>query len=247
MGITILVFRWRQVKNLNLKPYLFPLLVLGFIILVSAVFLFPRINDIYRIQRQISSEKETLARLTQKVADLKGIDQVEQSDKVETLVRALPPEKNVPGIIVTLKTIARDLGVEINNLTIGPSEISSEAAKISSLKKSDLNSLDLKLSLSGDADKMKDFFDRVEFVAPLMRVEKISLSVTGELNLTANLNLMAYSLPLPETLGAVESPLPLISKAEEEAFQRISAYQPVALPEDLLPPVQSGKENPFSF
>lgn len=234
-------------KNLNLKLFFFPLVVLGLIVLVSVVFLSPKAVEIIRIQRQISSERKTLAKLTKKIAELEGIDKVELANKVESLVQTLPPEKDVPAVIVTLKTISRDLGVEIIGINVSPGEISSEAAQVRTEEKFGLPILAIKLGLTGEMDKIKAFLDRVEFIAPLMRIEKISISRTRELKIAANLDLQTFFLPFPQTLGAAETPLSVISQTEESVYQKVSLYQPVASPENLLPVVQSGKENPFAY
>lgn len=234
-------------KNLKNKAYFIPVIVLAFIILMSVFFLSPRLLEIGSINRKLSTDKKTLAKLTQKVANLEGIDTVELSSKVDETFKVLPTEKEVPNVLITLKALTEEVGISLKGIELNPGEISTASAISKNIQKAGLPSLTLGITVSGDKDKIKAFLDKLNTVAPLMRIEKLSFSQSKEFTTTSGLVLNTFFLSLPESMGPVEVPLPVITKQEEETFRKLTEYHPVKASETILSPVQSGKENPFSL
>ncbi len=97
----------------------------------------------------------------------------------------------------------------------------------------------------GTMEVIKNFLDRFDAATPIMQIEEVSLSYEeGEWQGKISLN--SFYLPLPKTLGVMETPLVKITPDEEIVYKRIEKFRSAVI-EETLPPVRSGKEDLFSF
>lgn len=224
----------------NLAEYKFlllPILLIVAIFSTSLVFLKPKISEILEIQKKISQDRKKLTLMTPKVAALEGLNEVELSAKAELSLKALPSEKDIPNILLTLKTLGSQAGINLKQIQVDPGKLSPVE---------EMPPLTFSLMVEGEEEKIRTFLERAELTFPLMKVEKISISAQGESPDEASLSLNVFFLPLPQTFGAVESSLPVISPQEDEAYQLLSKFKPVLSDESYFT-VQTGKENPFAF
>jgi Tfp pilus assembly protein PilO len=228
------------------RPFFFPLLIGLVILFLTITLLIPKITQIFEVRQSLSKEKARLAKLTQKLADLEGLDDNELATKATLMVVALPAEKDVPLILATLSSLGREAGMGIESVKVSPGELSTESGKIKKKgKEEETPTLPFEVLVKGTIESLKNFLDRLGSTIPVMRVESASLSFEeGEWQ--AKISLDTFFLPLPKSLGAVETPLAKISPEEELIYKRIEKYQAPAFEGDL-PSVVTGKEDPFSF
>lgn len=228
----------------KIKSLWLPFLLFAFVFLTSVLFLKPKIREVIAIQQKISQERKTLAQLTQKVALLEGLDQNELSTKTDKVLKILPTEKNVPFILQTLRLLSSQTNINLSKLTVSPGSLSTDSAQLN--PPADLPVLTLDINLDGDKDKIKSFLSSLEFTSPLMRVKTISFSQKGDSSIALEMVLETYFLPLPQTLGKPEQPVPNITSQEQSAYQLLTQFKsPLTASE--LPVGPAGKENPFVF
>lgn len=227
------------------KKLLWSVFLFLVVMVIGLVFLKPKITDIFQLRQQIAKDKNTLAQLTQKIDALEGLDNKELETKAEKTLKALPSEKNVAGLLATLKILGQETEVELKSIQVSPGELSTRSAQISG-NQSGLPLLGFKLTASGNQKNIRNFFDRLETILPLMRISTINLAQSeGEL-VEAKLELDSFYLLLPFELGPIEVPLATITQQEEKAYQELTRFKIVEKMEDL-PLIPSGKENPFTF
>lgn len=229
---------------MNLKN----LLILLFLVIFFAglFFLREKIFQIIEFRQKNSLDRQKLALITEKVATLEGLDVNELSSKTEILLKALPAEKNISNILLSLKLLVDQTGLEFKGFEVEPGELSTESAQMKEPERENLPFMLFALTINGDYQKLKDFLERVETAFPLMRLQKVSFSSEKEGSSETILDLKAFFLPLPQTLGTIDAPLSLVTPQEENAYRQLSKFTPV-LSEEALPTIQSGKENPFAL
>lgn len=219
------------------KLALRPTFIFLAILFISLYFLKPKILEIFEFRQKVTHERKVLAELTKKVASLESLDKTELSQKTGIVLRLLPPEKDVPTFLLSLKALSSQTGVNIKEIKVDPGKLA--------ILKEGIPVLTFTIKTEGELDNTKEFLRKIEATVPLIRIESVSFSSEkGVLN-EAVLTLDGFFLPLPKTIGAPESPLPLISSQEEEAYQKLSGFSPPFTEEGVS--VQSGKENPFSL
>lgn len=230
----------------NLKPFLLPILVIFLILVVTAFVLKPRLEVMVKSRQQLIKDKKVLADLTKKLATLEGLAQVEFSEKTEIALAVLPAEKDVPSNLSVIKAVALNNGLIINDIIISEvGEIDALASDIK-LKKDDiLPSLRLDVSLTGSLEMIKNFISQIQSTAPLMEVKNVSLSQKKTESPETKMQIEAYFLPFPKTLGKPEQSLIAITNGEEKIFSRISDFT-FLNSQQTLPNLPVGKENLFS-
>ena len=219
------------------KAILLPVLVLLIVVFASLFFLRPKVSEIFKLRDSLAKNKESLARLTQKLASLEGLSQTELTAKTKTVTKVLPIEKDVPLILATLKTLATQTGVDLVEIKAEPGELSTDSDRLSFLA--------FELGFGGERNKLKDLLKEIEQVVPLMRIEEVVFFQSESL-VEMSLNLNALFLPLPEKLASIETPVALLVPQEEKTYQELVEFKSVSVSTGL-PLVPSGKENPFAF
>lgn len=235
-----------SLKSKETKPFLLPVLTLVLVFLISFFFLKPKIATIFKARRELLSNKKILANLTKKLALLEGLAKAELSERVDLVLKVLPAEKKVPQNLFVLKKLVLETGLDLDSIAFGEvGEIATISGQAKIARGEILPSLPLKVAVSGERGKIKDFVDQLESTAPLVRIDKITISEkrTEELP-EALLEIETFFLPLPRTIGKVDRPILPISQQEEKVFERLADFKFFKTEEDFSS-LPTGKENPF--
>jgi Tfp pilus assembly protein PilO len=226
------------------KLFLLPAIIL-LLVCVSGLFLLkPKINQVLSIRQNLSSQKNKLAQLTTKVTALQGLDEVELEERTKVLLGALPSQKDLPGALMTIKSLTTTTGLELRGIQVEPGEISTESAQPETTQKYNLPFLEFKIRVGGNQTQLKDFLTKLVLTAPLMRVAAMEISQAEGEAIEADLKLDTFFLPLPSTLGTAEKPLAAITPQEEVIYQQLTKISPGQT--GTFSPIPSGKENPFT-
>lgn len=227
----------------TIKSLLLPIVLLGLMILFGVIILKPKFLSIIVLHGRIKKDKQILAKLTEKSAFLENLNEVELTAKGDLLLKALPPEKDVASTLLTLKFLSSKSGVTIGNLSIDPGEIGSPS---SSLEKESFPYLPMGVKIESSKESFYSFLDAILDGLPLMSVDSIRISSSSLEAISADLNLRTYFMPLPSTLGLPESPLSPNLTQEIEILERLQSFKS-SEEEIMMPVLQSGKENPFTY
>ena len=213
----------------NNKSFLFSGFVLILVVLVSLFWLRPKVVDIVKANRDLKAGRKTLAELTKKVTTLEGLSKPELTDKVDLALRILPVEKDVPTVLSTLKKVALNNELIINEMSIPEvGEIASGSAETKTsknVKEEALPSLSVKLTLIGAREKIINFFKQVETTAPLMKVSGLSISQKNEGTDESLIEVRTYFLPLPKTMGKLEQAVVPMTSQEEKIFNELASFK----------------------
>ncbi len=238
-----------NIKNIEPKkgkPLLLPGLIILMIISSGLFLVLPRLRKTLDLRQQIKVEKEKLVNLTVKVSQLAELNQADLSKKAEVMSSALPSEGNLPFLLATFQSLAKNNGVEILSLTASP--VYGEAASSSgALQTADPVPISFKISLKGSANQIEEFLKQIKNTAPVIFLNLADVGGAGsETTFMAELEFDSYFLALPTSLGSPEKPLESITQKENEIYQKASQLR-LAVGESEMADVPAGKENPFTF
>ncbi len=230
----------------NLKLFVLPSLIVFLILIITVSVLIPKVRVIADSRQGLLKDKKNLTGLTKKLAALEGLAQVEFSEKVDVALAVLPMEKDVPGNLAVIKSLALNNGLIVNNITIGEiGEIAAVNPTAKMAKNTILPSFKINVSLIGNIEMIRNFINQIQLTAPLMAVKNVSISQKKTEIPETSLGIEAYFLPLPKTLGKPEQQLVAITSGEEKIFNRINDFTFLGN-EVNLPNLPVGKENLFS-
>lgn len=237
-----------EIKGINFtraKPIFLPILALGLIYLSFRFLLKPRINTINYLFNSIKKEEEELSKLTQKSSFLKSLNEAELVRRSELVLQALPEEKRPMYIMRFLRQLCAESGVVLGKISVDPGQVATSSART---KMKEPSSLVYSLALKGTYDQISDLIKRLEITFPLVRIEAMSLSGSSSDDDTEVVfEIASYFIFLPESLGELGAPIRVITEEEKRVSDRLQEFSsPVPIFDGgFLPPVESGKENPF--
>jgi Tfp pilus assembly protein PilO len=232
----------KEKSNIKITDYALPVVVFSFIILSAVFFIKPKIENLFSFQKQIEKSQEKLAKVTAKVDYLQKYSQIDLENKTNQLIKALPTEKDVSGLVFSLKTLSEELNLEITSLSLDPGELATDSAE--KQKKENENLMEVSLAVLGSGEKIYEYMDKIESTAPISKIIKHSILEEDGLA-EAKISLEAYFLPIPQNLGKIED-FNKITSEEEKTWERVKTLK-ILESSDSFPIIDSGKTNPFSF
>lgn len=231
----------------NYKPFLMPGIILLLILVVTFTVFKPRFTLILKSQRQLASDRKILAGLTTKLATLEGLAKVEFNDKVNVALNVLPSYKDVPRNLLVIKKTALNNDLIIIDIAISDvGEIATASAKQKGGKGEVLPFFTINLTVNGEKERIKNFISQIEMTAPLTKVKKVSIMKRKSELPETNLEIQAFFLAFPQTLGKPEQQLVAITSSEEKVFKRINEFLSFEDAGVILPNLPVGKENLFT-
>jgi len=221
------------------------------VVILTFFFLIPKVKEINSLRTDIAQQKQEINLLSQKIADLKTLSEVDLQESVDLVKEALPPEKDPFKSLAMAKKIFQDSGVAIESFKFITS-VSSGSAQ----KKVDLSPLTISVSFFATFENFKQMIKEVEKILPLVKVEGLkfgSLEATASAslpNFSGKISIASFFVPFPKEMGKIEEPVPKISNQDKKFIEELKSfarYQPEVSNELAFPAGPAGKENPFPF
>lgn len=215
---------------------------LGAVVLILAL-LIPQVQEVLDLNAQIRKEEPRTEQLRDKLAALESIVATAEYQQVAVVEDALPSNKPLLELLMSLNTVAQQTGVTVTNFSLSPGLVASDSATLQAqLKQRNANgydSLKLDLAISGTFAQIQDFLLQIEQISPFTTV--ISMNISGEVNsLTQTTD---GTRPFSATLGTetffftqpisvrVDAPLPVIGSQQQAVLQALASFVPTNLPE----------------
>lgn len=211
---------------------IFPVVIsLSCFILIVFVMI-PQLSKFLKNSRVETDFKAKSEFLDTKVEALESLDEVELQRKVKYVVASFPQEKDFVTLISLLQKITSENGFNMISLSFGGSGSSKDPG------------YGILIEVVGPKNIFARLLNNIETSPRLMRIDRIEISSnrSGDA-ISANLAIAALFAPLPGNLGSIDSPLPSISKGEEELMAKLAGSQEVPLTTVDLS--STGKSNPF--
>lgn len=199
---------------------------------------YPQINIFLENRKKIEEINIKQQLLESKLGTLEKVNPDIFKKNIEVALLALPAEKDVTGVISQLLYL-----LNINRLTLNEMSFLGVAAQ----DKQD--SIQIKIDISGGKDSFKSFITGLASLPRIIKVSslEVSSSKEGEV-IQSSLTLQAFYQVLPNSIGNVNAPLPVISPKETEVLSKIQSSSQV-LPQAPVASssgsVVKGKTDPF--
>lgn len=225
------------------KEKIIPLTVGVLIFLGVVLFLKPFIIKTLKLNEELKGQNIKLSKLKEKKKQLNNLDEEQLKEEVQKIEQVLPSKKPIITLLDCLFNLAQKEDVALGRINFRPGALK-EGAVQKNTTSGKAESMHSTFIISGELDKIISFLDRLQNQAPLMRVDGFGLNVEEE-ETTINLNLKVFYYSLPESLGKVSDPLPLLSSQEEQALAKVKEFEILTIPEGSFDTAVKGKQNPF--
>lgn len=224
---------------LNYRLYIFPgIVTLSSLILIVFV-IFPQTSKLLSNQ---SAKQEILNKskfLEAKAETLESYDERDLNIKVNYAITSYPTEKDFANVVGVLQNLTAQTGFSISSLNLG----SSSNSKVG-------QSYSIRLDAVGPLSLLPILLNKIESSPRLMRISSVeTISARDPNSVTVDLGIdVLYSAP-PSEFGSVDSPLPELSKQDENILAQLASTN-TQIPTSQLEQAPSqlgprGKANPF--
>lgn len=214
-----------------IKGFLWPSLVIMAVVILSFLVLAPQIGKTLELKSENMENREYLEKLLAKAQELEKFSAGDLERKLELSLKALPAKKELPPFLATVDKTAAGSQLEIISFSSSPGEASA---------------FPLSYTLSGSWESLGKFWKSLGGSLPLLAVRSVKVTnMAGQF--TAEADLEASILALPEKIGAVDNPLPILSLQDEELFQTLGGFSSFNFSESAPEVSPSARNNPFGF
>jgi Tfp pilus assembly protein PilO len=221
------------------SPY-YSLLVLIFVLLICFLLVFqiivPQVNNWFSIRDEAIAMRQKIAVLRSNFTFISSLNKLTLENNRQTMIRALPAEKDFADIINAVAVTAVRSGVSVDDFSFNLGRISSTSADLVKSGE-DLSSINLSLSLSGGVDRVKKFITEIGEKLPLSEVVSVDTS-----NSATSLSLLFYSKPYHLQNVPDEEPVRTISAENGSILGTLSNWSSsmnTAIEENPQPPASS--------
>ena len=204
---------WRRMQ-VQYGFYVLPVTIITAVALLTIGVGIPKVKATLELRQELKLASAKLLRLTEKTAALQRLDETELRTKMAVMERVLPSRKDVGGVLLGLRQAALSAGVTVVSVNLAPGELATGSSKL----KQTASGMEVEVKLTGQIEVIEEWLRLVEAeVVPIMRVKAVS-GGQGAGSWQLKVNLAAEYLPLPESLGAVDKPLPGLTLEEEAVY-----------------------------
>lgn len=199
----------------NYRFYIFPVIVaLSSLILIIFV-IYPQTIKLLTNQKIGGEIAKKSVILETKAQTLENYDSGDLSAKVNSALSFYPSEKDLASIIGLLQDITAKSGFSITSLSLG-----------GGLENKGLQSYGVKLDAVGPQKLMQNFLSNLEGSLRLIRISSLETSSAINQTIQASISLDVLYSSQTGDLGSIDSPVPQLSKEEEEVLARLAKVSP---------------------
>ena len=196
-------------------------------------------------------------RLATKLETLEGIDRVLVSERVKKMEEVFPSKKPIVQLMGSLNSLASEYNLSFGGITLRPGSLAEEEVdpkkakeKLKSKLPAELRDLRFGFQIAGSFDSIAEFMDELENLAPLMKIDQLSLTIKSNpylegqtVSVIADIEVEAYYQIPPKSLGSVGKPVELLSQDDEKILNRLFSFKTY---EAVIPVAPTGKVDLFS-
>lgn len=204
----------------------------------------PQGQQALELRAELEKEEPKLVALERKLSDLENIKFTPEFGQADLVEAALPSKKPLLELMMSLSSIAIETGVVIEDFEISPGQIASDSAALAQIqaesrrnrRNTAIDSLDLKLMVSGSFSQVQNFLILIEKISPFTTINTLTLGVQAQTNqnqeqlIETTLSTKTYYFT-QSVQTTVEAPLPKLNNQDVAVLNELSTFVASDLPE----------------
>ncbi|MEK7617282.1 MAG: type 4a pilus biogenesis protein PilO [Patescibacteria group bacterium] len=221
----------------NFRIFIFPAVVAISSLILIVFVISPQTIKLFQNQKVQGELQEKSKFLEAKAVVLEGLDEDNLKQKLGYALTAYPQEQDFANALGIIQEIAGKNGFNVTEF----------AVRLGSERSESSQKYGIKLEASGAKVFFPRFISAIESSARMMEVGNLEISPAREGDIVnVSVEISVLYAPSPSSFGGPESPLPELSKADEELLTELVASG-ISRPAQQLPsqPQPRGKANPF--
>jgi cell division protein FtsL len=240
------------IESSLLKLFWIPAVLIAVFLLSLRIVILPKIDEIYSINNQISSQNNKTKIVKDKINYLLSVDKNELNKDADYLNSALLQEKNSYVLVNIVKRIADQYGYRISSFSVTPGEL--KGGENVKTTQDIVSKIPADFVVIGPKEKYLDFILTLEKSLPILQIDKFDLR-SGEDLTEMDLTVSVYYIQKQNENSVANLSLAdlTLKKDESDVLKTISQFQKVpglsAVSQNEIQNnfVKYTRENPFSF
>lgn len=216
--------------------------ILLVIFLLSLFYLIPNFSRAQQIFSQQKGLKKNIEILKQKDTALSSLDYEQYKDIFLKLNQVLPESKDYVSLFSSFDDLEKKTGVTIVRTDFQFGVISTTSAKLTKAPGSSAYMVPVLIEVAGTISSIQKFIDSLNSLSGRLITLNDAQWNIKQNNIRISFNGKAYFYPQPLTIGSLDTPLPKLSKDQEELIKKVAL---VKLAKEEIEPVNVGKKNLF--
>lgn len=204
------------------SPY-YPLLILGFWLAASFILVvniaLPQAQNWFSIREEALATRQRIAIMNSNLTFMSNLNKTVLENNRQTVVRALPVEKDFENIInaVAESSVLSEVVVDDFNFALGPiASSSADSMKINN----GMDVISVNLSLDGGIDNIKKFITEIEQKMPLCEITSVDTGRGG-----TSINISFYSKTYRSLKIPYDEPINPVSAANGTMLGTLSGWK----------------------
>ncbi|MDO8576939.1 MAG: type 4a pilus biogenesis protein PilO [Candidatus Daviesbacteria bacterium] len=221
---------------LKYKTYVFSVAVVLSSLFLILFVIYPQTIKLINNQTALGELVNKSKFLETKVSALERYDEVDLSRKVGFALATLPTERDFGNVLGLLQQLTGESGFNINSISFSNT----------TGKSGNSSSFQVKLEIQGSKVMLPVLLNNLENSPRLVRINSIDVAsnqTTQALDVALAIEVL-YS-PLPKNFGSSDSPLPELSKKDEELIVKLAKLNEIVSSSVSAQLAPRGRSNPF--
>lgn len=220
---------------LRYRNIIFPVLVGVVSIILVAFVIYPQLNKLRENNDSYNKIVNKSDFLEVKANELESIDETDLQEKVRIALSALPDGQDYAQVISLLQDVAGESGFIISSINFVPGTQTATGR----------SEFTVRMEVGGPKNGFNTLLTNIESAYRPMRVSnfEVNTASSGEV-LNAIISVNVFYAPLPQSLGGVDSKLPILTSQDEELMSLLARSDSAGESGSLISSPK-GKSDPF--
>lgn len=216
------------------------------VLLLTYFFLLPTLNQARNIIVEQQTTQPRLQLLSQKESQLSQLDVAVYRSALERMQLVIPQSKDFVSLFSTFDALEVKTGVSIRGTDFQLGIVSTRSAQLVRSPKTGAYSIPLHLVVEAQRDQLLQFLEHMsDLTGRFITIDSLQWGIGENDSVKAQLSGQAYFLPIAETIGGLDAPIPSFSPSQTDLFTTISALPAPVSAGDASSSVPTGKTNLF--
>ncbi len=177
-------------KDTPLYTFAVSILLLAISVLLIVKGIIPQFQNWFSINQEVSQVQERINTLEKNQSFLLNLDKNQLNHNFDTVVNALPFEKDYAGVLNVINAAAVSSGVVLDDYSFQVGNLSTKSAQLNNEK-----GISVELNIKCSIDSLEDFLKKLNQMLPLSEVVDVDYGVSS-----AKIGLVFYYKILPKDI-----------------------------------------------
>lgn len=215
-------FRFLYYRYKDSAYYSISIIVVTIVICLLLIFNFilPQLEQWFSIRNEVIATRQRTEIINSNISYMNTVDRNQLTSQLQTMMLALPAEKNFGMILDSLNLSALRSGVSFQDYTFQVGKVSSQSAQLSSARIPGVSTVTVSVIVDGTVDEVRVFMREMAKTLPLSEILSVDGS-SGAITVTYDF----YQKNLPTSTLRDDQPIPRTAEVNATLINRLASWQ----------------------